>query len=390
MRDPILATARAARSSPAASLDSVAGAGSTKSARLAKALNAQRPRGRCGEIAARLLKGADDAGRAAALASPACSPAAAAVRPRRVLARLRPDEFGDGAVSDPETPSAVLGRLCEARHGTDVNILALCNPACPPRAKARLAATGALPLRRELASAAACPADLLASLCVDDSDAGVQARAACNPQCPPAAWARLVSNGPIGARIALAEESDCPAGALTTLAADAEADVRRHVACNTRASSDLVSLLADDADTGVRAAAAAHPHCRWRVLLDLADDDAAEVRSAVAANQSTPKAVVDALADDDDDGVRLGVAFNPTCPPSTLSDLTADKATAVADAASDAMGGWMEVLAESDDPYARLEAAQSDLCPGPTLEALTEDPDPDVAAAASETLGYEA
>jgi hypothetical protein len=120
----------------------------------------------------------------------------------------------------------------------------------------------------------------------------------------------------IGVRAGAAANPQLGTEALLRLAGDSDASVRRAAAGNRHLPTETLGTLAADADEGVRARVAGNPATPASQLLMLAEQRSAAVDLSLAGNRSVPTEVLFRLADRSEphSGITRMVARNPGCP----------------------------------------------------------------------------
>lgn len=185
-------------------------------------------------------------------------------------------------------PASALARLCDSEP--NVRVLALANPATPPRALAARARTA-----RADAGTSGWSSELAAI--------------ARNPSSPPDLLTSLADLP--GLVPALLENPSLPLSVVESFVAHEQPTLRSLAAAHATLPERLVVTLAGDPMAIVRAAIARRPDLTPALLEALAVDEDASVRSAVASRAKLPAFLTQRLAFDNNLAVRSTVASRP-------------------------------------------------------------------------------
>ena len=346
---------------------------------------------------------------------------------------------------------------------------------------ARAAATGAAgwAMRRDLSLRENAPRSVIAAAAANDDESS--AAAATLDVCPSGVLTRLAGSSDWEVRAGVASSSAAPPAVLALMACDHDPDVcyevstnpaaaplalitaaahgseeaarevhegARDAACRTHKQlhftayraqiNKLHHAMGGNPDPDVRVIAASSDRCPSQVFARLARDDETGVRSTVAANRGCPDDTLAVLACDHEQEVRTVVAANPNCGPVAAEALAAslgadtdpgralvviyamagnessrktriaatshrywaemvldglaqhhdvDVRAAVA-ASTDCAPETLEMLAQDNDDSVRVVVASNFCTPEETLQQLAQDDTPEVADAAAATIQH--
>ena len=365
---------RACRSAAMFSLPEAAAAAGISESAARKALGGLVRRGRCAEMASRMLASStvsdDDAARAARQAPPPAvrliggdgSEAARGAATGAAGWALRRDL----SVRENAPRSVVV---VAAASDDESTATAATLDVCPSAVLSRLAGSWYWRVRTGAASSSAAPPAVLALLACDN-DHIVSDAVSTNPAAAPFALITAAEHGSAEAA------SEVHGGALD---AACRTHNQLHLTAYRAQIDKLHHALARNPDPDVRGVAASSDRCPSRVLARLARDDEADVRSMVAASHGCPDDILAVLARDHEQAVQATVAANPTCGPVAAEALAAslgagtdpDRALAVIAAMAD----------NESSSETRVAAASHRYWAEPVVDGLAGDYDSDVRAA---------